>query len=217
MQRKQSKHLLVLLVLWLAGLMVAGVSRADIILYSAPPNQSGGSDLNGYIEADDVTFASPEQITQIEFWSFQDSATDYAGSIAWSINTDDSGVPGTSVVASGSATPTGVATGNSGFGLNEYSYTFPVSASLTPGTYWVLLHNGPTDTIPSTDFFWEWSADTGNSQSLYVGDTSWYGNFAELALELQGNGVSSVPEPSSMLLLFTGLAGLWFVRARQKN
>jgi PEP-CTERM motif len=214
-QRKQSKRLLLLS---MAGLMVAGLSQASV-LYSAPPNQSGGSDLNGFVEADDFTFAASAQITQIKFWSFQGSALDYSGSIAWSINSNASGVPGASV-AFGSASPSGVATGQSGFGLSEFSYTFAVNVPLAAGTYWLTLHNGPTANIPATDFFWEWSnGNAGNSQSrdLSLANSPWLGNFAELAMELQGTGASSVPEPGSMFLLSAGLAGMWFVRARKIN
>jgi len=102
------------------------------------------------------------------------------------------------------------------------TYAFAVNVPLAPGTYWVLLHNGPTNTIPVTDFYWGWSADVGNSQSLNLSVTNepWIGNFAEFALELQGtgdNGGSTVPEPGTMLLLGAGLVGMWFVRARQKK
>ena len=217
MQVKHSKYLLVLFIWSLAVLISAGVSLADTPLYSALPNQSGGSDLNANVLADDVIFASPKQITQIKFWSLQNNPADYAGSIQWSINSDAAGVPGASVT-SGVASPVATPTGNSGWGMNEFSYEFAVNELLPSGTYWVLLHNGPTTTIPTTDFFWGWSADTGNS--VYrdiVGETPWTSNFTEFAMELRGNDVGSVPEPGTIVLLSVGVVSLWYVRARHKN
>jgi len=208
-----------LVLLCLVGLMMAGTGRAAT-LYLAPPNQSGGSDLNAFLEADDFTLGSTAQITQIRFWAFQSSVADYAGSIAWSFNADASGVPGASL-ASGLATPSPVSTGNSAFGLNEFSYTFAVNVTLGPGTDWLVLHNGPTNTIPGTDFFWEWSdGNSGNSQSqdLAVAGQPWIGNFSEFALELQSPGSrTDVPEPSSLLLLGAGFLGVLLVRHRQHN
>ena len=191
---------------------LGGVGNAAII-YSALPNQSGGTDLNCCREADNFTVATATTAQFIKFWTFQGSAASYAGSIAWSINTDSAGKPGTSV-ASGSATPTPVATGITGFGLNEFSYLFAVNVPLTPGNYWVVLHNGPTSSIPSTDFFWEFSnGNAGNSQSqdLALPNQPWISNFAELAFEVQDN----TPEPASILLLGAGLAAVLYRKRLQ--
>ena len=130
MHFNQMKHLLIA-ALSFAALTVAETSQA-VVVYSAPPNQSGGSDLNEYVEADDFNVATTEQITQIMFWSFQSTPSDYAGSIEWSINANNAGIPGANF-ASGSAVPIGVSTGNSAFGFNEFSYTFPVNVVLAPG------------------------------------------------------------------------------------
>jgi hypothetical protein len=196
-------------------LTLAGVSQAGIVVYQALPNQSGGSDMNSFLEADDVTFNTPLALTRLTFWSLQGSAADYAGSIAWSINSNIApGVPGAALV-SGSATPVPVATVNSAFGLNEFSYSFPISATVAAGTYWIVLHNGPTNAIPATDFFWEWSnGNSGNSQSQDLSSPGqpWLSNFAELALQ-----VEAAPEPSSMLLLGAGLLALGFARGRRNS
>jgi hypothetical protein len=206
-----------LALLTLTGLMAISACQAAVI-YSALPNQSGGSDMNGFLQADDFVIAGPTALTQIKFWTFQSSESDYAGSVEWTIYNDAPGEPG-SVISTGSATPTGVATGNSAFGFSEYSYTMPVLVNLNPGTYWLSLHNGPSGTIPATDFYWGWSSGDGGSSvsmDLSFAEQPWVQNFAELAFELDGREVTSeIPEPSSVALLGAGLFGLWSLRKRK--
>jgi hypothetical protein len=191
--------------------MMAGSSQAGVV-YSALPNQSGGSDANGFLEADDITLASPTRLGLITFWTFQTSPADYTGSIAWSIRSDAAGMPGT-ITTSGIATPLGAPTGHSAFGLNEFVYSFSIDFTVNPGTYWIVLHNGPNTAIPPTDFFWEWSnGNAGNSmsQDLSLANQPWLGNFAELALQVQ-----DIPEPGSLFFSVTGLLAVSLVRSRK--
>jgi PEP-CTERM motif len=191
-------------------LALAGTAEATI-LFSAPPNQSGGSDLNAFLEGDSFVLAAPSIILQVEFWSLQADASDYSGSIYWEIDSNNSGVPGTAI-DSGTPTPTGTPTGNTAFGLNEFVYQWNVNTILAPGTYWLVLHNGPTNTIPSTTFYWEWSADTGNSQSQDLSVApAWVANDAALAFELDG---IVTPEPASICLMGSGLLAAWLARRK---
>jgi len=188
---------------------------------NGPPNQTGGSDLNAFLEADDFTLASGFTFTQIKYWSLQNTLSDYSGTTYWGFYSDASGVPGTALY-SGNAVATGVATGNTTQGLNEFAYTFSVNAVLGPGTYWLVLHNGPSNSIPNTMYYWAWSSDTGNSQSMDVTQGNapiigpnppiWSGNFTELAFEL--TATPGVPEPASMSLVGGGLLAAWFVRRK---
>jgi hypothetical protein len=109
----------------------------------------------------------------------------------------------------------GIATGNTAFGLNEFSYTFGVNFTLAPGTYWLVLHNGPVNTIPATQFYWAWqSGISGNSKSqdLAVAGSPWVANEAELAFQLTG----FTPEPASALLVGGGLLAAWLARRKLK-
>jgi hypothetical protein len=208
MKRSTGKYLF----LWCVACVVAtGVSRAGVV-YSAPPNQSGGSDANGFLEADDIEIAVPTRLGIFNFWTFQTSAADYTGFIEWSLRSDSGGMPGASVISA--TTPaTFVSTGKTAFGLSEFVYTFATDITVNPGRYWLVLHNGPNTAIPPTNFFWEWSngnAGDSLSQDLALPNQPWLGNFAELALQVQ-----DIPEPGSLLLSAVGLLGICLARCRK--
>jgi hypothetical protein len=197
------------------GLLMCGAAHAGII-GNGPPNQSSGSDLNAFLEADDFVIATATaHITQIRFWALASSPADFAGSVDWAFYSNLAGFPNATVV-SGNASATGTATGNTTFGLNEFSYTLGVNASLTTGTYWLVLHNGPSNTLPATSFYWAWSnGDAGNSASLDLSaGPPWVGNSAELAFELT---TGNTPEPVSMSLVGGGILAAWLLRRKAKG
>jgi hypothetical protein len=190
------------------------VAQAGII-GNGPPNQSGGSDLNAFLEADNFTVVSPgAHITQIRFWALQTSASDFAGTVDWAVYSNLSGFPDVAV-ATGNASATGTATGQTTFGLDEYSYTLAADATVTAGVYWLVLHNGPSSSMPDSTFYWAWSNDAGNSANLdLAAGPPWVGNSAELAFELTEN---SIPEPVSMSLVGGGLLAAWLVSRKAKG
>jgi hypothetical protein len=197
------------------ALFIGGSARAATII-SNPPDQSGGSDLNLFAEADDFMLSSQAQITQIKFWALQSTPADFAGTMDWAFYSDLSGAPGVPVI-SGNTAATGSATGNSTFGLDEYAYSFSVNALLSSGTYWLVLHNGPTAVLPETNFYWAWSnGNGGNSVSQDLSSPPlWVGNSAELAFEL--TAADAAPEPISTSLVGGGLLAGWFLRRKQKG
>src|SRR5664279_3077581 len=90
-------------------LAVALVGSANAsFIGNGPPNQSGGSDLNEYLEADNFTLATAANIAKVQYWSVQSDSTDYAGTTDWFFYSDASGVPG-ALIASGNTVATGVA------------------------------------------------------------------------------------------------------------
>ena len=75
----------------------ASTAGAAIVVNNGLPNQSGGSDLNGFLEADDFTLGATTSLNLVRFWTLQGDASDYAGSIEWSIRQSTGGpnaVPG---------------------------------------------------------------------------------------------------------------------------
>src|SRR6266704_610380 len=123
MQLKKAVYLSALLVLGLA------LSAQASTIGNGPPNQSGGSDLNAFLEADNFNTGSNTSITHVQFWALASGLADYTGSIDWGFYSDVSGAPG-AAVAFGNAAAIATATGNTTFGLNEYSLEFNVNALL---------------------------------------------------------------------------------------
>ena len=194
--------------------LLTGVMAHASVIVSQPPDQSGGSDMNAFLEADTFTIAPASvEWRQLTFWALQSSPADYTGSIDWAFYSDLSGAPNTSLF-SGNASPVGTVTGNTALGLNEYVYTLPIDVTLGTGTYWLVLHNGPSGTVPATSFYWEWSnGSAGNSVSWDIaGGGPWAGNSAALAFQL-----SDAPEPVSTSLVGGGLLAAWLLRRRMKG
>jgi hypothetical protein len=207
MQLKKAMYLTVLLVLGLA------MSAQASTIGNGPPNQSGGSDLNSFLEADDFNSGANTGITHVQFWALASGLADFTGTIDWGFYTDAAGIPG-AAVASGNSAATMVATGApQTFGLDEYAVNFDVDATVSMNTvYWLVLHNGPSNTDPGTNFYWAWSSGaSGNSQNQYLGDTNWISNDAELAFQ-----VTAVPEPASLSLIAGGLFTGWLKRRNSK-
>ncbi len=196
-------------------------ATAAIIVDNGLTNQTGGGDLNLFQQADNFTLASARSIDLIRFWTLQESTADYAGSIEWSILRDSGGnLPGL-VVASGSFNSTQTATGNSASGLSEFIQEGLVSINLGVGTYWLVLHNGPSSSQPATSFYWAFADDqTGNSLSkeLALGNSgTWVSNGAELAFQLEGAGGGvTVPEPGSVLLVGAAMA-MFMIRSKTRS
>ena len=73
------------------------------IFNNGGPNHLGGSDLVLSLEADDFVVLAQSTLTSAQFWDFETpGGGDFAGSIAWSIYSNNVNNPG-SVLFSGSA------------------------------------------------------------------------------------------------------------------
>jgi hypothetical protein len=205
----------VLLVLTLAPVPV----QASVIVYhNGPPNQVNGNEITKWIQAEDFEFAQPIRLTDIHFWSLE-GTTDYQGSIAYTIYSDGGGAPG-AVLAREEVNPTTrIGTGVSAFGLDEYAYGLNITPIfLTPGTYWLGLHNGPLTTSIGANFYWETTAAnatlTGREDETPFDVDGWSATSSEHAFYLTGD---PVPEPGTLFLIGTGITGLGLLRRRQRR
>lgn len=211
------------LVLGLIALAVAPNDAA--VISNGTPDLGGATDLNLNLAADDFTLAAASTITSIRFWTAQDDLTSYAGTTEFSFRSNNSGVPG-AIVQSGSFVSTQTSTPDSTFGLTIFRHDGVVNVSLGAGTYWLVLHNGPSSVQPSTSFYWAFSdSQQGNAQAFELPAGPWGGISAELAFELNANPDSpppppppdaAVPEPTSLLLVGAGVV-VFAIRRFRRN
>lgn len=196
----------------------AGSLKAAVIISNGPPTTLGGVDLNSNLGADNFTLGADASFNLLRYWTLQDGDSAYVGTTEWSVSADDAGAPG-SIIASGLAAATVTPTGASFLGLAEYQHSFALSLNLTPGTYWLVLHNGPSNSQPEPSFLWGWSNDgtSGDAQAFELSAPGPWGSVsAELAFALEGDYlVNEIPEPGSVALLGTGLLAFGVYRRRR--
>lgn len=205
----------------LLGLLLLTLAWADLLYDNGP--------INGTIEAwlisagipyyqvsDSFTLGSSSNLTeaQIGLWVVRG---DTPLTVDWSIGTDkflsDIGFGLGTALTTSSMTPT---VG----GIDLYESTFSLSGMLPAGTYWLTLKNAVT-TYSSLQVRWDENKGPSQAWSNIVGDLSLYQPTPTTyggseSFQIYGT-TAAVPEPSTMLLLGSGLLGLVGLRRRLKK
>jgi hypothetical protein len=200
--------------------LTLGVSQAATavtVFNNGGPDLVSGTGMTEFLVADNFSVGSGGfDITNLRFFSAQDAASAYVGSISWAVYSDATSLPG-SVLNSGLATVAGTATGGStGFGYGIYSFDIPVSFTLAAGNYWLALHNGPlSNTTSAGDMTWATTATGIGPASVYK-DGTWISSGNELAFRVDGTA-TVVPEPEGIALFLAGLAVCGVLRAKRRQ
>ena len=194
-------------------LALAVIPASAQILYSNGPI-NGTTDawtINfGYVVSDSFNLSSASTVGGFDFgvWEFPG---DVLSSVDWSITASENG--GTSY---GSGTASGANLADAYISSNQYGYNVDkitvsgLNVALGSGTYWLNLQNA---TVPSGDpVYWDENSGPSSASENSVG------SIPSEAFDITGttgSNTSPTPEPSSIMLLGSGILGLAGVLRRK--
>ena len=202
----------------LLSLMAAATLQANSIFLQSPPSNSGnGLNIIDNRVADDFIVPANTMIGSISFWYYAQFQTDLS-QVTWAFYDDNNGALG-GVLGSGTTAPGTNVDGNAYIA----QFVIPV-LHLNGGKYWLELHAGSS--LSDTSGFavaWANVDDNATLQALLSASPQLpstsvsTSGFEQLAFALGGSSSSAAPEPSTVWLLFGGVAALYLLRSRQNR
>jgi len=194
-------------------------SQAITIFNGGLPDLLGGNETTGWVNAEDFSLTQNHTLTDAHFWSLEGYDTPsggnpWDGTLKYYLFNDNSGQPAGSPFASGNGQNiVRTSTGRVGLSMPEYEYNFDLQAPINLSantTYWFGLHLA-SDFSGMDNIVWEMTSNGFGLTSRYsLGGTfdNWGTGSMQLAFYLTEGGAAPIPDPSTMLLLGSGLIGL---------
>ena len=188
--------------------LTATAADAGVIYSNGPVGaiNAFSIDQNFFYLVNSFLVASSSTLTGVDFGAWQDPG-DKITSIDWQITTGGLFGP---VQASGSG-----AAVTSVFGQNKFGYDISwdgfalPNVHLAAGTYWLGIGRATT----ANGGLAYWDENDGPSQAIF---NSPFGHGSE-SFDITGTGVSALPEPLTLSLFGSGLAGAIAMRRRKKK
>ncbi len=201
---------------------------ADVVLYEQVPILSGGDFYRSQYDTahygdfvrvyDDFALGSSANVTGVHWWGGFDLLQGTVDSFVIEIRNNDYAWPTGSVIyreeftGTADETATGsYAQGSPVFDIFSYGVDFSSPVSLAAGSkYWLMIQAK----IPTTPYPYQWGWLTGSGGGGYAYQYSsgtmppYTLVFTDFAFQLTGEAANSVPEPGTLALLGSGLAGL---------
>lgn len=214
----------------LLGALVMGEASAAVVFDQSPANGNDAfASISADQSADGFRLSAATSVTGLTWWGSysQDPTTLPADAFSVRIFADDgSGAPAANPSETISAlqqltrSPTALFDQT---GAPVYRFDLVVGpVTLAGATNWYLSVVNEFDVAdPSASWYWLLSDTTGQNFYRFVDGDAWSSDLnpptGNLAFQVNGNAVTAIPLPGSLILVLSGLAGLNVVGSRGRG